>query len=578
MADIKEIKVNDTGFSGYIAKFNTNCMSKGDITSITCIPSNEGDTGCTCEWVKFSIGTNTVDATITKNDTGNQRECVFEIKYKTSESTGCTKQFKIVQGSVTPEPPGPEPDPKPTTCVTPTDNCYWEENPNKSVPDTCISQWKTPNNHWWSGPIDDGTTNGDDRGLDTAGDISEGDTIRIAFTGNTGGQFVTTFTSSTFSAIVDSNCSSWLSFRITNDTIMPGGHGQINYKVTENTGECRQGFVKLYTDGSTTDHEWEGHPIGTPFCLGPSPVWVMQTGSGSGPTTCTLGVSGNSSSGLAPIPAEGTGDDFVKVGKYETDCEGDFGEPTALGEDFVTAWKFEDGFVKAKANKNTGEPRSTVYNVTKGDANDDFTISQDGTGTTECTCSNANLSITGKTIECVSNTRALVASYTSVCDLKTPDNYGHVTGDSIVNQTGPGQYQLEEGKIYMPVSENPSSGQRSEVYQFCGERFTITQLGKCTITFFQVNPTVMRDGVELGGTVDYHLNICDAGCDEEIEIKFHNNGKVNTIHHYPPFTSSYISDSFWIAPAEDLWAVGDAYFEVVVKGETKEYHFQIKPQ
>ena len=487
-------------------------------------------------------------------------DTVYTIQYEDESCGTITKDF-TVKGC------GGGDDPKPDCCVTPLDNIGQVCNTTKTAAQYFIDAgFACEGTHWWSGPLD----GPDDAGWEAEGD-NTGDGIRC-----------------TPSNLQLESLDSWITFEIDSQ---PHDYfkGWVHYRFGQNPNSTpRVGRVKVtLKNPENADREWEeGKPIGTPFCMGKSEgggcesdkemyVYVYQKGNSS-PTTCTLDVKGNESAHLDPIPASGT-TDFIPVGTYETTCEGNFGKPTPKegGVDFVTEWKFEGDVVYAKANENTGEARSTKYNVTKGDANDDFTIDQDGTGATECTCSNANLSITGKTIEGVSNTRALVASYTSDCDLESLDNYGHVTGDSIVNQTGPGQYQFSNGNIYMPVSENTSSEQRSEVYQFCDERFTITQLGKCAITNFQVDPTVMRDGVELGGRVAYHLNICNSECNETVEFTFHNNGRVTTIHHYPPFTSSYISDSFWVEST--VWSVGEAYFEVTVKGETKKYIFQIKP-
>jgi hypothetical protein len=294
-----------------------------------------------------------------------------------------------------------------------------------------------------------------------------------------------------------------------------------------------------------------------------------------------LEVKGNESSGLDPIPAEGTGGGFVKVGTYETTCKGNWvlpPTPKEGGVDFVTAWEFrDDGGVYAKAGTNKGKAMSTKYNVTKGDANDDFIIDQ--AGSDSCNKEKAAFRITGKTIGYESMSMYTVAEFTANCTDKAVVHYE--SGEKIVSDSDINSCTVKDGVIKCPVSENETSSERKGNYSvYIGEErcdgFTITQLGKCAITFFQVDPDVVRNGIEMGGLVEYRLKVASTECSEQIEYKFHNNGRILTIHKGPNYPSTYISDTFWIETT--LWAPGDAYFEVVVNGETKKYHFEIKPQ
>jgi hypothetical protein len=223
-------------------------------------------------------------------------------------------------------------------------------------------------------------------------------------------------------------------------------------------------------------------------------VYVYQKGNSS-PTTCTLDVKGNDSAQLPPIPATGT-TDFVQVGTYETTCEGNFGKPTPKegGVDFVTEWKFEGDVVYAKAGENPGESRSTKYNVTKGDANDDFIISQDGSDS--CNKEKAAFSINGKTIGYESMSMCTVAAFTANC---TDGAVVHFeSGVEIISNVN--SCTIKDGVIKCPVNKNTEDSEVKGNYSvYIGEErcdgFTITQKGqRCEVS-------VIIDGLDEGDTV-----------------------------------------------------------------------------
>ena len=201
---------------------------------------------------------------------------------------------------------------------------------------------------------------------------------------------------------------------------------------------------------------------------------------GTTPTTCTLDVKGNASAHLNPIPAEGTGDGFVKVGTYETTCKGNWvlpPTPKEGGVDFVTAWEFrDDGGVYAKAGTNKGKAMSTKYNVTKGDANDDFIIDQ--AGSDSCNKEKAAFRINGETIGYERMSMYTVAVFTANCTDRAVVHYE--SGEKIVSDSDINSCTVKDGVIKCPVTKNETDSVRKGNYSvyICEERcdgFTITQ-------------------------------------------------------------------------------------------------------
>jgi hypothetical protein len=401
----------------------------------------------------------------------------------------------VAQGGGSPTPPGPEPDPKTDCCVTPLDNIGQDCTGSKTAIQEFIDAKYVgcEGNKWWSGPIN----SHDDVGVGIKGEgDNPGDGIRC-----------------TPSNLRLEPSSSWIHYTIDSET-----HGEfkgwVHYTIDANPSSSpRSGTVKVtLINPENTDKVWEGHEIGTPFCMGKSEggacegdkemyVYVYQRGNSS-PATCTLDVKGNKSSGLDPIPAEGTGGGFVKVGTYVTTCEGNFGKPTPTdgGVDFVTEWKFENGSVSAKTSENAGKSRSTKYNVTKGDANDDFIIDQ--AGSDSCNKEKAAFRITGNKIGYETMSMCTVAAFTANC---TDGAVVHFeSGVEIISNVN--SCTIKDGVIKCPVNKNTEDSEVKGNYSvYIGEErcdgFTITQKEQgCEVS-------VTIDGLDEGDTVSLQWGI-----------------------------------------------------------------------
>ena len=451
-----------------------------------CDVSFDKDAGCdwfTIETVKGTGGAkDIIKITTPKANEGERRTCY--VTPKVGEYLCSSNKFMVAQGEGSPTPPGPKPDPKPENCVTPLDNIGQDCTGSKTAIQEFIDAKYVgcEGNKWWSGPLN----SHDDVGVGIKGEgDNPGDGIRCTPTN-----------------LRLEPSSSWIHYTIDSEP-HEEFKGWVHYTIDANPSSSpRSGTVKVtLINPENTDKEWEGKEIGTPFCMGGEGaemyVYVYQRG-GSSPSTCTLEVSGNSSSSLPPIPASGASI-FIPVGTYETDCEGEWGKPTPTegGVDFVTEWRFRGDVLYAKANENTGKARSTKYNVTKGDANDDFTIDQNGSDS--CDKEKAAFSITGKTIGYESMSMYTVAEFTANCTDRAVVHYE--SGEKIVSDSDINSCTVKDGVIKCPVTENETDSARTGSYSvYIGEErcdgFTITQ-----------NPLVFSIN---GNTSDFSYDVSSA--------------------------------------------------------------------
>lgn len=159
---------------------------------------------------------------------------------------------------------GDDPDPKPTSCVTPLDNVGQECVLTKTATQEFIDAgFACEDTHWWSGPLD----GEGDRGLKATGDTTD-DSIRC------------NSNNLEFEVIDD-----WISYRIDTSTAGEFGKGVMRYTIARNSSQNpRHGILKVRTkENEHPDRAFDGHSTSDYFCREWCNIHFYQQGNGGSP-------------------------------------------------------------------------------------------------------------------------------------------------------------------------------------------------------------------------------------------------------------------------------------------------------